>query len=99
MNDSDTQMSPDDGILEETEEKEKTVSIKVSEKRFQKIKSGIHFEFRKVPIPVSTQERLRCGDVIYANAPNGDSKALEFLTTSKQADYSDEQIDVIVRVL
>ncbi len=78
---------------------DRILSIKVSDKRFNQLHSGRHFEFRKVRIPRKTQDRLRCGDTIYANNPDGKWKALEFITTDKKSDYQDEQIDIIVRVL
>ncbi len=77
----------------------KILSIKISQKRFNQMKSGLHFEFRKVVIPLNVQQSLQCGDRIYANNPDGESKALEFLSADKQKGYSHEQIDIIVRVL
>ncbi len=78
----------------------KVVNIQVSEKRFVSIKSGQqkHFEFKKVPIPRSSQERLRIGDIIYAVSPDGESYPLEFLTLDKGPDYKEDQVDVIVQV-
>jgi len=78
----------------------KVVNIQVSDKRFEAIKSGNqkHFEFKKVPIPLRSQERLRIGDIIYAVSPAGESVPLHFLTLDKRSDYQDEQVDVIVQV-
>lgn len=78
----------------------KVINIQVSDKRFESIKRGQtkHFEFKKVPIPLRSQERLRIGDIIYAVGPDGESVPLEFLTLDKRPDYEEEQVDVIVQV-
>ncbi len=78
---------------------DRIVSIKISEKRFKEMKSGRHFEFNKVRIPLSKQNRLNIGDTIYANSPAGESKALEFLTLDTQQEYEKDQVDVIVKVI
>jgi hypothetical protein len=78
---------------------DRILSIKLSDKRFSEMKSGRHFEFTKVRIPPSKQNRLKIGDTIYANNPGGESKALEFLTMDKQKGYEEEQVDIIVKVL
>lgn len=78
---------------------DKIVSVKVSAKRFQQMKSGRHFEFNKVKIPLKNQHRLKIGDTIYANGPDDQSKALEFLTMDKQDGYEEDQVDIIVKVL
>ncbi len=78
---------------------DRILSIKVSDKRFEEMKSGRHFEFTKVKIPVTKQMRLRIGDTIYANSSSGQSKALEFLTLDSQTGYNEDQVDVIVKVL
>ncbi len=77
---------------------DKILSIKVSEKRFNEMKSGRHFEFTKVKIPAQKQGRLRIGDTIYANC-SGKSRALEFLTMDQQKGYDEDQVDVIVKVI
>ena len=78
---------------------DKIISIKVSEKRFKKMKSGRHFEFNKVRIPPAKQNRLKIGETIYANSPTGESIALEFLTLDTQQEYEEDQVDVIVKVI
>lgn len=78
---------------------DKIISIRVTDERFAQMKSGHHFEFNRVRIPVKKQQQLKIGDTIYANASAGDSKALEFLTMDRQPGYDEDQVDVIVRVL
>jgi hypothetical protein len=78
---------------------DKIISIKVSEQRFEQMKSGRHFEFNRVRIPPEKQGRLKIGDTIYANGADGKSKALEFLTLERQSGYDEDQVDMIVRVI
>ncbi|MBU2510281.1 hypothetical protein KJ966_03050 [bacterium] len=78
---------------------DRILSIKVSDTRFNEMKSGRHFEFTKVKIPASKQGRLRIGDTIYANSAGGKSRALEFLSMDQQKGYDEDQVDVIVKVI
>ena len=77
----------------------KIISIKVSEKRFHQLKSGRHFEFNRVRIPVAKQLKLKIGDTIYANGEGGKSKALEFLSLEQKSGYDEDLVDVLVRVI
>ena len=77
----------------------KIISIKVTEKRFDQLRSGRHFEFNRVRIPVAKQHKLKIGDTIYANGANGKSKALEFLSLERKDGYAEDLVDVLVKVI
>lgn len=78
---------------------DRILSIKISDQRFAEMKSGRHFEFTRVRIPVAKQNRLKIGDTIYAKNKSGESRAMEFLTMDKLAGYEEDQVDVIVKVI
>ncbi len=79
--------------------KGKIISIKLSDKRFDEIKSGRHFEFNKVTIPVKARDKLKIGDIIHASNSAGKSKPLEFMSADNLPGYKEEQVDVLVFAL
>lgn len=78
---------------------DRILSIRVSDQRFEQMRSGRHFEFWKVRIPPAKQYKLKIGDIIHANSKSGKTRSMEFLSLEQQPGYEEDQVDVLVRVI